>query len=122
VVDTTMSDTAPGWPGEMTGEQVARVVGSLVASVGPVTDGKPEAVRSTLVCLLAEGHLLIDEVAGVGGTRSRTRGIAPSAARHSSMYASACARPFPLPGARGPADLPMVSGAAGGRGLRRVVD
>ena len=31
-------------------------------------DGKPEAVRSALVCLLAEGHLLIEDVPGVGKT------------------------------------------------------
>ena len=31
-------------------------------------DGKPDAVRSALVCLLAEGHLLIEDVPGVGKT------------------------------------------------------
>jgi MoxR-like ATPase len=30
--------------------------------------GKPEVVRSALVCILAEGHLLIDDVPGVGKT------------------------------------------------------
>ena len=35
---------------------------------GSVIDGKPDAVRSALVCLLAEGHLLIEDVPGVGKT------------------------------------------------------
>ncbi|GAA3034413.1 MoxR family ATPase [Microbacterium dextranolyticum] len=33
-----------------------------------VIDGKPAAVRTALVCLLAEGHLLIEDVPGVGKT------------------------------------------------------
>lgn len=36
--------------------------------IATVIDGKPEAVRSVLVCLLAEGHLLIEDVPGVGKT------------------------------------------------------
>ncbi|NNH05046.1 AAA family ATPase [Microbacterium ulmi] len=40
----------------------------IVASVSKVIDGKPDAVRSALVCLLAEGHLLIEDVPGVGKT------------------------------------------------------
>lgn len=46
----------------------ARTTEQIVASVGSVIDGKPEAVRSALVCLLAEGHLLIEDVPGVGKT------------------------------------------------------
>ena len=30
--------------------------------------GKPEAIRLSLVCLLAKGHLLIEDVPGVGKT------------------------------------------------------
>src|SRR5690242_6632684 len=33
-----------------------------------VLRGKPEAVRLSLVCLLARGHLLIEDVPGVGKT------------------------------------------------------
>jgi MoxR-like ATPase len=33
-----------------------------------VIDGKPDAVRSALIALLAEGHLLIEDVPGVGKT------------------------------------------------------
>ena len=37
-------------------------------AVGSVIDGKPEAVRLTIAVLLAEGHLLIEDVPGVGKT------------------------------------------------------
>jgi MoxR-like ATPase len=37
-------------------------------SVGSAIRGKPEVVRLSLVCLLARGHLLIEDVPGVGKT------------------------------------------------------
>jgi MoxR-like ATPase len=40
----------------------------LEASLASVLRGKPEAVRLSLVCLLARGHLLIEDVPGVGKT------------------------------------------------------
>lgn len=52
----------------MTAEQFAAQTSAILASVGEVIDGKPDAVRSALVCLLAEGHLLIEDVPGVGKT------------------------------------------------------
>jgi MoxR-like ATPase len=66
VVDTAMTDAAA--PGALTAEGFARTTDAILASVGSVIDGKPEAVRSALVCLLAEGHLLIEDVPGVGKT------------------------------------------------------
>ncbi|MEI3842916.1 MULTISPECIES: AAA family ATPase [Microbacterium] len=41
---------------------------AILASVAEVIDGKEQALRSALVCLLAEGHLLIEDVPGVGKT------------------------------------------------------
>ncbi|WP_439592298.1 AAA family ATPase [Microbacterium sp.] len=52
----------------MTAEGFARATDGILASVGTVIDGKPDAVRSALVCFLAEGHLLIEDVPGVGKT------------------------------------------------------
>lgn len=52
----------------MTSEQFAEETDAILASVGAVIDGKEEAVRSALVCLLAQGHLLIEDVPGVGKT------------------------------------------------------
>jgi len=41
---------------------------SLETALGQAIRGKPEAVRLSLVCLLARGHLLIEDVPGVGKT------------------------------------------------------
>jgi MoxR-like ATPase len=40
----------------------------LHQAIETVVRGKPEAIRLSLVCLLAEGHLLIEDVPGVGKT------------------------------------------------------
>ncbi len=40
----------------------------LESALGAAIRGKPEAVRFALVCLLARGHLLIEDVPGVGKT------------------------------------------------------
>jgi MoxR-like ATPase len=40
----------------------------LEASVGRIIRGKADVVRLSLVCLLAKGHLLIEDVPGVGKT------------------------------------------------------
>src|ERR1700757_3163887 len=40
----------------------------LETALGSVIKGKPEVVRLSLVCLLARGHLLIEDVPGVGKT------------------------------------------------------
>ncbi len=59
-------DPAAGDPPDV--ERIARVGGALASSVQTVIDGKPEVVRLALVVLLAEGHLLIEDVPGVGKT------------------------------------------------------
>jgi MoxR-like ATPase len=64
MADTAVADAT----GAITAEGFARTTDAILASVGRVIDGKPEAVRSSLVCLLAEGHLLIEDVPGVGKT------------------------------------------------------
>lgn len=40
----------------------------LEAALGKALRGKPEVVRLSLVCLLSKGHLLIEDVPGVGKT------------------------------------------------------
>jgi MoxR-like ATPase len=64
----TGTDAASHGSGSLTAEGFARVTDAILAAVGSVIDGKPDAVRSALVCLLAEGHLLIEDVPGVGKT------------------------------------------------------
>ncbi|MCU1325437.1 MAG: putative ATPase, 3 [Bryobacterales bacterium] len=41
---------------------------SIEAAISAAVRGKPEVVRLSLVCLLARGHLLIEDVPGVGKT------------------------------------------------------
>jgi MoxR-like ATPase len=41
---------------------------AIAANVERVIQGKPEAVELALVCMIAEGHLLIEDVPGVGKT------------------------------------------------------
>ncbi len=42
--------------------------GALVANIEHVIQGKPEVVELVLLCLVSEGHLLIEDVPGVGKT------------------------------------------------------
>ena len=50
------------------GDARARVVGRVRTNIEKVIEGKADVVASTLVVLLAEGHLLIEDVPGVGKT------------------------------------------------------
>src|SRR5438034_4547883 len=49
-------------------EDSAELLRRLQDNVATVLLGKPEAIRMALVALLAEGHLLIEDVPGVGKT------------------------------------------------------
>jgi MoxR-like ATPase len=49
-------------------DALARVTGRIRAGIEKVIEGKPDVVRAALVVLLAEGHLLIEDVPGVGKT------------------------------------------------------
>jgi MoxR-like ATPase len=46
----------------------ASLITALEANVARVIRGKPEAIRHTVVALIARGHLLIEDVPGVGKT------------------------------------------------------
>src|SRR5215217_4294377 len=50
---------------------------AIAANIEIVIQGKPEVVELALVCLLAEGHLLIEDVPGVGKT-SMAKALAAS--------------------------------------------
>jgi MoxR-like ATPase len=47
---------------------VNQLLAAAVAALDRIILGKPEAVRLSLACLLARGHLLIEDVPGVGKT------------------------------------------------------
>ena len=48
--------------------ELTRTADAIRSAIESVIDGKPDAVRLTLTVLLAEGHLLIEDVPGVGKT------------------------------------------------------
>ena len=49
-------------------DTLARVTGRIRASIEKVIEGKPEVAKLALVVLLSDGHLLIEDVPGVGKT------------------------------------------------------
>ena len=54
---------------ELLWEGVAEAAGRISTNIERVIDGKPEIVRLALIVLLAQGHLLIEDVPGVGKTK-----------------------------------------------------
>jgi MoxR-like ATPase len=70
---TTSSRPGPPVTGESVPEPpplaaVADLTGRIAQNVQRIIVGKPEVVRLALVTLLAEGHLLVEDVPGVGKT------------------------------------------------------
>jgi MoxR-like ATPase len=64
-------------PAEHSIDAVAHDVDRLCHNIGYVIQGKPEVVRNAVICLLAEGHLLLEDVPGTGKT-SLARALASS--------------------------------------------
>ena len=58
-------------------QRVAEAVATLHANIERAILGKPGVVRLAITCLLAEGHLLVEDVPGVGKT-SLARALAAS--------------------------------------------
>jgi MoxR-like ATPase len=54
--------------GEAPATTFSELFNTIAANIEIVIQGKPEVVELALVCLLAEGHLLIEDVPGVGKT------------------------------------------------------
>lgn len=46
----------------------ATVIGSIADNMAQVIQGKEEVIQLTLLCLVSEGHLLVEDVPGVGKT------------------------------------------------------
>ena len=72
---TTVVPSTPSAPSSSDGPvpladlaEVREVCERITRNVERVIEGKPEVVRLSLVVLLAEGHLLIEDVPGVGKT------------------------------------------------------
>jgi MoxR-like ATPase len=64
--------TTPTWDepgGPMAGEEFRAATTAIMANIEQVIEGKAATVRLALAVLLAEGHLLIEDVPGVGKTK-----------------------------------------------------
>ncbi|MGH3631931.1 MAG: AAA family ATPase, partial [Sciscionella sp.] len=62
------SASSPGVPPPAPVGEVRVAAGRIAANIEKVIEGKPAEVRLGLTVLLAEGHLLIEDVPGVGKT------------------------------------------------------
>ncbi len=54
--------------GDGSSRTFGQLFSAITANVGLAIRGKPEAIELAVVCLLAEGHLLVEDVPGVGKT------------------------------------------------------
>lgn len=74
VTKVSLNDETKRWGPTVTDSEIMtlpefqRASAAIIRSIETVIDGKPEAVRSALTVLFAEGHLLIEDVPGVGKT------------------------------------------------------
>ncbi len=59
---------APGRPVERPASTFSDLFGKITRNVEQVIQGKPDVIELALVALVAEGHLLIEDVPGVGKT------------------------------------------------------
>lgn len=68
-----MTNTAPApAPVSLTPEQYAQIAASIEAAVGTVIVGQHSVVRTVLLSLLCEGHVLLEGVPGLGKTKLLT--------------------------------------------------
>ena len=68
---TSAPAQAPGRPGAGNGAnntRFAALFDAITANVAQVLQGKQQSIELAVMCLLAEGHLLIEDVPGVGKT------------------------------------------------------
>ena len=68
-VQDAVDDAGAGGNGSLPLAAVGEAGSRIAANIERVIDGKPAVVRLAIVVLLAEGHLLIEDVPGVGKTK-----------------------------------------------------
>ncbi len=64
----TVEMAAPGGEESLTIEEAAEASGKLVANIERALVGKPQVVRWTVASVVADGHVLLEDVPGVGKT------------------------------------------------------
>ena len=67
-LDRTVRRPGPQVPPAMDSEAFHSASTRILESIGTVIDGKADAARMALTVLLAQGHLLVEDVPGVGKT------------------------------------------------------
>jgi MoxR-like ATPase len=67
-VTTDITSTESSTGTESGARNFASLFGAITSNIGRVIRGKDEAIDLAVVCLLAEGHLLVEDVPGVGKT------------------------------------------------------
>ena len=63
-----MSESAEVQPVVAAGDAAADMAARVVENLGSAVHASPETLRLPLLCLLAEGHVLVEDVPGVGKT------------------------------------------------------
>ena len=63
-----MSESAELQPAVAEGDAAADMAARVVENLGAAVHASPETLRLPLLCLLAEGHVLVEDVPGVGKT------------------------------------------------------
>ena len=64
----TLEETGPSLLAAAQAARFAAQFDAVVQAIGRALVGKPDAIRLSLICLLSEGHLLIEDVPGTGKT------------------------------------------------------
>jgi MoxR-like ATPase len=68
VAESSVNGRQNGRPGRVSLDELHDTARRIAANVERVLVGKPDVIRIALVTLLAEGHLLVEDVPGVGKT------------------------------------------------------
>ena len=82
--DTTAQSSARAATAEIDLDEFARLSGSIMSNLEAVINGKTEVATLSLIVLLAEGHLLVEDVPGVGKTtlaKALARSVSASVSR-----------------------------------------
>ncbi len=68
VVEDTVSNKASQTGSNYTLEYLREVVNKIEKNIQLVFKGKPEVVRNVLICMISDGHVLLEDAPGVGKT------------------------------------------------------
>ncbi len=109
-------------PGRSFQPSAAAHLQPLLAALGQVIQGKSELLRSAVTCMIAGGHLLLEDVPGTGKTTLAKALAAASGLELQRIQMTSDLRPQDLTGASYPTlDAPPTGDRAGSPGSFRFV-